>query len=186
MKRILCTVLLLAAAIPVVAAPSWQVQPGSTLRFAATTQGEAFDGGFGRFDAAIAFDPADLAGARFTVEIDLASVDTANSERDDALRGAEFFAVESQPQARYIATRFRPGDAPGRFVAEGELSLNGHTRPVPLHFTWAAEGSGAVLEGEAGLDRLAFGLGEGDWADADLIGHDVRVHTRLLLAPAGG
>ena len=184
MRAVLAAVVLLGLATSAAATP-WQLQPGSTLGFAATTQGERFEGRFARFDARIRFDPDALVESRFEVVIALTSVDTANSERDEALRGPDFFAVGAHPEAHYSATRFRAIDD-GGFVAEGELRLNGRTQPVPLHFTWAVRGEGAVLEGRAELDRLDFGLGEGDWSDPDMIGHRVEVRTRLLLAPAGG
>lgn len=166
-------------------ATDWQVQPdASTLRFAGRMQGEGFDGGFARFTAAIRFDPADLDSARFEVTVDLASVDSANAERDETLVGPGFFDVEHNPQARYTASRFRAeGDG---FVAEGSLTLNGQTHPVPLHFRWTPSGAGAVLEGAARLDRLQFDVGAGDWADPDVIGHTVEVSTRLTLSPAAG
>ena len=86
-----------------------------------------------------------------------------------------------EPEARYVATRFRALGG-NRFVAEGELTLNGVTRAVPLAFTWTP-GTPAVLEGEATLKRLDFKVGEGDWADTGLLPNDVKVHTRLRLSP---
>ena len=53
---------------------------------------------------------------------------------------------------------------------------------MPLDFTWTA-GTPAVLEGRATLKRLDFGIGEGDWADTDLLPNEVEVITRLELQP---
>lgn len=164
-------------------AAEWRVDDtASTLEFAGESQGERFEGRFGRFDAAIRFDPANPSDARFDVTVDLASVDSANSERDETLLGPDFFDVAGMPQSRYVAGAFRP--TPDGFVAEGELTLNGVTAPVPLAFRWQPTASGAILEGRATLDRLRFGLGTGDWADPDVIAHAVEVHTRLVLVPA--
>lgn len=166
-------------------AAEWHVDEGdSTLGFAGESQGERFEGRFGRFDAAIRFDPANPSDARFDVTIELASVDSDNSERDETLLGPDFFDVAEMPQARYVADVFRY--APDGFVAEGALTLNGVTAPVPLEFRWQPTASGAVLEGRATLDRLRFGLGTGDWADPDVVAHAIEVHTRLVLAPAAG
>lgn len=178
----LSTLLLLALA-GVTHAADWTVQPQqSELRFIGSMQGESFEGGFGRFQADIRFDPAELSTARFEVSVDLASADSANAERDEALLSPEFFNVEASPTARYSASRFRAeGDA---FVAEGSLSLNGKTHPVPLTFQWTQTAEGAVLEGSAQLDRLQFDVGAGDWSDPGMIGHEVQVRTRLVLSPA--
>ena len=100
------------------------------------------------------------------------------------LRGDGFFNSGKAPTARYRASRFRAlgGD---RFVAEGQLSLNGITRPVALAFSWSG-GPRPVLLGSANLRRLEFAVGTGEWADTALLPDAVRVRTRLLLAaPAG-
>lgn len=175
---------MLALALPGAAAASeWVMRAeDSILEFAGSMQGEGFDGRFGAFEADIRFDPADLASARFDVRIDLASADSQNQERDETLLGPDFFDVASAPQARYVATRFR-SDGDG-FIADGDLTLHGATRPVPLRFTFARNDEGAVLTGHAQLDRLQFGIGTGDWADPDVIAHAVDVDTRLELRPA--
>ncbi len=153
----------------------------SHLGFVGTVQGERFEGRFAAFTADIRFDPDALAESRFDVRIDLASADSRNEERDSALKGEDFFAVERLPQAHYHAERFRRLDD-GRFVADGELTLRGITRPVSLGFRWTP-GNPATLDGEAELKRLDFAVGAGDWADEDTIANAVRVVTSLRLTP---
>jgi polyisoprenoid-binding protein YceI len=175
----LCLVPAIAGAAP---APNWTMQPGSSLGFSSTMQGEPFTGRFARFAPQIRFDPAQLAAARFDVAIDLASVDTKNTERDEGLRSMEFFNTKVQSKARYVATKFRALGG-GRFVADGTLTLNGHSKAVPLAFTWTG-GAKPVLSGSATVKRLDFGVGTGDWEDTQLLPNDVKVTTRLVLAPA--
>jgi polyisoprenoid-binding protein YceI len=168
------------AAPAVAAATAWRVLPGSTLGFTATYQGEDFEGRFARFTPSIVFDPAHPESGRFDVAIQLASADTRNEERDEMLRGEGFFNSGKTPAARYRASRFRALGG-GRFVAEGQLSLNGITRPVALAFSWSG-GPRPVLAGTATLKRLEFGVGTGEWTDTELLPDTVRVKTRLLLA----
>ena len=68
-------------------------------------------------------------------------------------------------------------------LAGVELTLRGVTRPVALAFTWRA-GAQPVLDGEATVPRLAFGIGTGDWADTALLPDAVKVRTHLVLQPA--
>jgi polyisoprenoid-binding protein YceI len=164
------------------AAQNWTTLPGSTLGFAGAVEGEPFDGRFQRFDARIRFDPTALTG-RFEVDIALDSVDSQNSERDDMLAEPEFFDSRRLPQARYLAERFER-QADGRIRADGVLSLRGVEQPVPLLFDWQPSTDGAVLDGQAVVDRLAFEVGSGDWADPALIAREVQVRPRLLLRRA--
>ena len=160
----------------------WSAQPGSTLGFSTSFQGETFEGRFQKFAPTIRFDPTRLADSRFDVRITLASADTRNEERDDTLRGSDFFNSGKLPEARYVASRFRALGG-NRYVADGVLSLRGVSKPVPLAFTWSGGGK-PVLVGEATLRRLDFGVGGGEWSDTEVLPNEVKVTTRLVLAPA--
>lgn len=167
-------------------ATEWKVSPeGSSLRFSGEAQGEPFEGRFARFTPAIRFDPDQLDSARFDVGIDLASVDSQNEERDQTLADADFFNTDEFPQARFLATEFA-ATAEGRFEARGSLTLRGVSKPVTLGFGWSETPEGARLEGQATLDRMQFGVGSGDWSDAETIAHQVIVSTTLLLHAVPG
>ncbi len=183
MIRLLLPLLLALAsalAAPAVAATEWQTDPKSSLGFSGEAQGEKFSGVFKRFNASIRFAPDALTASRFEVEIDLKSVDSQNSERDEMLADEAFFNSSAEPTASYFAEKFTPLED-GRFRAEGVLTLRGVSAPVPLDFTWSSDGSAATLEGEASLDRIAFNVGAGEWADAEAIAHPVNVRTKLVL-----
>jgi len=162
-------------------ARDWQVDAAkSSLTFKCSYQGEAFDGKFGKFTAAIAYDEADPASARFDVSVDLASVDTQNSDRDDALAGADFFDSKKTSQAHFATQSFaRTPD--GSVEAKGTLTIRGQSKPVTLKVHFAASGNAATLDVDTTLKRLDFGLGtSSDWND---VGKDVPVHGHLVLNP---
>ena len=182
--NILRTALAVALLAPLTAlAGTWHADgKASTLAFSGVTQDEAFSGKFKTFDATIVFDPAHLAASRFDVKITLASADTANTERDDAMHGKDFFDAAHNPVANYTATKFRSLGG-NRYAADGTLNLRGISKPVTLTFTWT---SGAVLNltGDAVVNRLDFNVGGGQWADTSQIANAVKVHTSLILKPA--
>ena len=172
------------AACTAAQAQDWTMRPeGSSLRFKGVAQGESFEGHFGQFKPSIRFDPAALDSARFDVTISLASVDSKNEERDSTIKSGDFFDITNYPEARFIATEFAAGEG-GAFKANGALELRGTRQPVTLDFKWAPMKDGVRLEGKATLDRTAFGVGGGDWADPESIAHEVNVTTTLVLVPA--
>ena len=177
MHKVILFLLLLPA---VCGARDWQVDSTkSSLTFTGKYQGAAFTGKFGKFEAAIRYDEADLANAKFDVKIDLASVDTQSGERDDTLRTADFFDTAKFPQAHFASTVFERS-ADGSVSATGTLTIRDHSKPVVLKVQFAASAQGTTLEVETTLNRLDFGLGSSnDWAD---IGKDVGVHGHLLLS----
>ncbi|MBS7456403.1 YceI family protein [Coralloluteibacterium stylophorae] len=153
----------------------------STLGFASSYEGEAFEGRFPGFSAEIAFDPAAPAAARFDVAIPVGKADTGVAERDETLVGADFFASDSNPTATFVSSGARVLGG-GRFATDGTLTLRGTSRPVTLEFAWTP-GARPELDGTASVPRLAFDVGGGDWADTGLIPDEVAVRTHLVLQP---
>jgi polyisoprenoid-binding protein YceI len=49
------------------------------------------------------------------------------------------------------------------------LTLRGITRPLTLPFTLAIAGDRARMRASLPLNRLAFGVGQGDWSRTDAL-----------------
>ncbi|MCA1820288.1 MAG: YceI family protein [Pseudonocardia sp.] len=72
----------------------------------------------------------DLLDSSVTAEIDVASFDTGNPQRDEHIRSADFLHATRFPTMTYRSSGLRwDGD---KLVVDGELTLHGITRPVPL------------------------------------------------------
>jgi polyisoprenoid-binding protein YceI len=165
------------------AGPRQADQSDGRLEFSAVQAGAKFTGAFSRFRVTLDLDPAHPASGRLDVTVDVASIDTRDPERDEILRGADFFQVEQHPQAVFHAVRFeRVGDG---WRAPGELTIRGVTQPVPVMFTLAPGAGTAVMKGSASLRRLAFGLGQGEWTSTEWVGDEVDVRFELKLRPVG-
>jgi polyisoprenoid-binding protein YceI len=162
------------------AATQWTLQPReSKLTFVGTQAGAEFVGTFERFTADIKFDPQDLAGSRFDVTIDMASVNSRDSERDETVKSDDLFAVKQFPKARYVAEKFTARG--GKYSAAGKLTLRNVAREVPIEFTFEKQDGSAWLKGSAQLKRLDFGVGQGDWKDTETVANEVKVNFVLLL-----
>jgi polyisoprenoid-binding protein YceI len=72
----------------------------------------------------------DPAASSVTAEIDLRSINTGNDQRDNHIRSADFFEVETYPTMTYRSTGIRVED--GEYVLDGDLTLKGVTKKVPL------------------------------------------------------
>ena len=162
------------------AAVQWSMQPkDSQLTFVGTQAGAQFEGKFEAFTADIKFDPNELAASRFDVQIDTASVNSRDSERDSTIKSSDLFAVKQYPTARYVAEKFAvKGNA---YTAAGKLTLRGVTKDVPIEFTFEENATGAWLKGSASIKRLDFGVGQGDWKDTETVANEVKVKFALLL-----
>ena len=100
--------------------------------------------------------------SRVTAEIDLSSIDTGNEQRDAHIRSADFFEVETYPTMTYRSTGVRRDG--GAYILDGELTLKGVTREVPLTLELNGFGPDAYGGTRAGfsatgeINRRDFGV----------------------------
>ena len=183
MNRSILLGLVAVCAAPVAAfaapAPAWTVdKAASAIRFTSSMGGESFTGAFRRWDADIRFDPANLAGSSVTASIDTTSAATGNSDRDQALPTPDFFAAAKFPRATFIAHSFT-AQGGGHYQAVGQLTLRGVTKPLTLPFTLVITGAQAKMNATIALNRLAFGVGQGQWSTTEAIPGPVTVSIAL-------
>jgi len=128
----------------------------SQLRFEATSRFMNATGYFKRFGGEIRVDPAQPEAASGRLTIEVASLDTRNSLRDDHLRSADFFDVERHPTATFVTGPIRrEGD---RLVVEGQLTIRGAAQPATAPVALALTGDGIRVSGELAVSRRAFGV----------------------------
>lgn len=94
-------------------------------------------GEFNQWSATLESDASgQLTGVK--AEIQVASVDTREAQRDGHLRSADFFDVDSHPLMTFVGTP--EGDQSGRFRIVGALTIRGTTRPVTLDVQFLGAG----------------------------------------------
>ncbi|HEY5623259.1 MAG TPA: YceI family protein [Gammaproteobacteria bacterium] len=163
----------------------WMLGPGSLLEFDATQQGAKFTGRFERFEATIRLDPGAPETGELRVTVFTASVNTDYGERDEALRHPDLLATDIWATASFESEAIRRVTE-DRFEATGPLTIRDITRSVSLPFRFLRQGGDAELTGAVTLSRLAFGVGQGEWANTDWVGDEVDVRFSLRLREAVG
>jgi polyisoprenoid-binding protein YceI len=121
-----------AGTIPGYVAGKWTIDPvhsevGFSVRHMMVSK---VRGRFTEFsgDIVTGENPAD---SSVTAEITLSSIQTGEENRDNHLRSPDFFEAENYPTMTYKSTSVKPhGDD---WTIEGELTLKGVTKSVPLH-----------------------------------------------------
>lgn len=108
-----------------------------------------------------------------SLTIDATSVDTGNRRRDDHLRSADFFEVETHPSFTFDvsgATLTGPGQA----MVDGSLTIKGATGSLHVPVSVRRTGDGVDVQAEVpDLDRREWGL---TWAK-----RGASVHSRLVM-----
>jgi polyisoprenoid-binding protein YceI len=168
-----------APALAVAAPAAWTVdKAASHLTFASSVSGQAFTGSFQRWDAVIHFDPKDLAHSDVAATVDIASAASGSGDRDAEIPDQDWFWTSRFPRATFVAHGFQPA-GPGRYLAAGVLTIRGVAKPLTLPFSLAITGAAAKMSAQVVLNRLAFGIGQGEWQATDTVPAGVTVHIDL-------
>ena len=96
--------------------------------------------------------------ATFEGEIDATGIWTGQAERDEHLRGADFFDVENHPKITFKG-RFTERTGDTSFKGSVELTIRGVTRTVPLDVTYLGEWKAPFWVGEENrgeMRRIGF------------------------------
>ncbi len=144
---------------------NWQFDEGHTHigftgrhMMVATVRGE-----FEKFSGTVEFDEHDLSRSKAEIQIEAASVNTHNAQRDDHFRSADFFDVEHYPYITFKSKRVIMLDANhGQLI--GDLTIRSITREVVLEgeyggvnqTPWNTYSAGFSLRGKA--NRKDWGL----------------------------
>jgi len=174
-----CATLATGLGLPLWGQAATLVPAGSEVTFVAKQIGVPLDGRFRKFDAQIALDPKQPQAGKVSFGIDLGSV-AINPETDAELLKPEWFGTAKFPRATFVSSAIKPVGN-GRYDVTGKLTIKGVSRDLTVPVQLAASGAQTVATGGFTLQRLAFKVGEGDWADTSVVANDVQVKFKLNL-----
>jgi polyisoprenoid-binding protein YceI len=152
----------------------------SELGFVAKQMGVPLNGHFKKFDAQVNFDASKLATAKVAFTVDMGSATLGSAEMDSELPKVPWFNAPKFPQATFTSTAFKALGG-GKYEVAGKLSIKGQAQDVTVPLTMTQTGPTTVATGVLPIKRLAFKIGEGDWADTSMVADDVQVKFKLSL-----
>ena len=132
----------------------------SEVQFTARQMGVPLDGHFKKFDAQVAFDPAKLATSKITFTVDTGSATSVQRTGDMIKNGR-------------------------RGTMGGKLTIKGNSVNVVAPVTLTQAGPVTTATGAFPIKRLAFKIGENEWADTSMVADDVQVKFKLALTGVG-
>lgn len=169
----------------------WTIDPvHSQVEFAVRHLMSKVKGHFSALEGSASIDEGDVSSSSVKVEIDAATIDTRNEDRDTHLRSADFFDVENHPAIRFRSKGIDASDDDLQIA--GDLTIRGETRPVTLEVEklgsgidpWGNERLG--FHATTTVDRKEFGL---TWNQAletggFLVGDEVSITLDVQLVKA--
>jgi len=148
------------------------------------------NGSFGEVSGTVTGEDGKPETFNVEVTIGVGSVDTGNTDRDDHLRGPDFFNAEEFPNMTFKSTAVKMDGDEGTLT--GELTLHGVTKSIELELEylglvndpWGNTRMGFSAEGK--IDRRDFGL---TWSKALetgglVVAHDVEIELEIEVVKA--
>jgi len=156
----------------------------SDIGFTFKQMGVPVDGRFKKFDAQVQFDASKLATSVVTFTVDIASATLGSPEIDAELPKAPWFNTAKFPQATFVSSAFKSLGA-GKYEVSGKLSVKGQSQNVVVPLSMTQVGTNTIAAGAFPIKRLAFKIGENEWADTSMVADDVQVKFKLTLSGVG-
>ncbi|MCO4769801.1 MAG: YceI family protein [Deltaproteobacteria bacterium] len=148
-------------------------------------------GDFSKVEATIDYDGKDLTKLSAEVTIDIASISTENSKRDEHLKSPDFFDAANHPTMTFKSKKVVNVGADGTsFDLVGDLTMRGTTKEVTLNVTdwvsgvvdpWGNTKSGATAK--TTVNRTEYGLEWNNVLETGglVVGEDVTIELELEL-----
>jgi polyisoprenoid-binding protein YceI len=148
-------------------------EQGGQLEFRGAVDGTGFSGRFEAFSVRYCMPVGKPEAGAIEVQVELASADSRNRDRDEALLGEEFFDVDEFPLSTWTSSAIERVETGYR--ADGELDLKGVRAKQAIVFELTPDGESIrargrfVLDGSAEVDRQRFAVGTGEFADPEFV-----------------
>ena len=145
-------------------------------------------GFFKNFEGSLETDNDDFQHAKVDFSLDVNSIDTTQTQRDEHLKGAEFFDAEQYPRITFKSTSLtKDGDD---YKLTGDLTIKGVTKPVTLDVEFGGSAADFYGNTKAGfevtgkINRKEFGL---TWdgvteAGSIVVGEDIKLFANVQFA----
>ncbi|MFD0793986.1 YceI family protein [Mucilaginibacter litoreus] len=145
-------------------------------------------GSFKTFEGSLETEGDDFDDATIDFSLDVDSIDTNQGQRDEHLKGPDFFDAASHPKITFKSTSFtKDGDD---YKLNGDLTIKGVTKPVTLDVEHGGTATDFYGNNKAGfevtgkINRKEFGL---TWdgvteAGSIVVGEDIKLIINVQFA----
>lgn len=142
-------------------------------------------GGFSSSSGTITYDPNDVTSFEAKVTIEVVDINTFHRQRDDVLKGQDFFDIQNFPEITFVSKSLDNNN-----VIVGDLTIRGVTREVSIpvsisgpHVAPGNRGTALAIIGQLAIKRSDYGMtwnfNLGD-EKVFLVGEDVQLYISIL------
>lgn len=128
---------------------NWQINEGYAINF----KGTDVEGTFKKMTGDISFDEARLESSKFSVNIDVASINTGNGMKNKHAKSDKWFDAKQYPIITFNSSKF--SKSASGYQVEGTLEMHGVKKQVSIPFTFVNN----IFKGSFAVNRMDFSVG---------------------------
>lgn len=150
------------------------------------------DGHFKMFDGKMTNAKNDFTDAKMEFTVDVASINTDNSMRDDHLKSDDFFNAAKFPKMKFVSKTFKKVSG-NKYELTGDMTIRDVTKPITFSVTYGGvvkDPYGNIKAGfkaKSTINRKTYGLMWSAVTEAGgaVVGDDVDINLNIQLAKKG-
>lgn len=150
----------------------------STVTITAKQMNVPMSAKFNKVSAVIDYNSTTPEATKARVEIDINSFDLGDAEYNKEVLGKDWFNAAKFPKATFVSTGMKA--AKDGLTASGKLTIKGKTVDVSFPVVIKKDGNSIVFDGSLPIHRLAFKVGEGEWADTSMVSDEVVIKFHIV------
>lgn len=138
----------------------------ASIKFEIKNLGITTGGTISGLSTKVHFNPENLVSSTLEASVDVNTINTDNSSRDEHLRSEDFFDVARYPKIslKSVALKHRNGNNyTGTFI----LAIKDKSKQVEIPFTFLDKGNTIEFKGTFKINRLDFGVGSTSFVLSD-------------------
>lgn len=139
---------------------NWKVKNESAeIKFKIKNFGVWVEGSLGNLNAVINFDANNPEKGEINASVDVNTINTGISSRDNHLKKEEYFDAEKHPKITIKSSSILKEK--DQFLLKGKLTIKGITKDISFPFVFGEVEGKAVFRAEFEINRIDFSVGTG-------------------------
>jgi polyisoprenoid-binding protein YceI len=133
---------------------------GSKVHFSIKNFGINTGGALSGLKGNIVFIPDNLAESNFNVSVDVKTIDTDIENRDEHLKGENYFDTEKYPLIVIKSKKINNDQKFGSYNFIGTLTMHGVTKEISFPFKAIQQANDYLFTGDFEINRLDYSVGQ--------------------------
>jgi polyisoprenoid-binding protein YceI len=127
----------------------WNISNDYKINF----KGTDAEGIFKTFKGDISFNENDLASSKFSVNVDINSINTGNGMKNKHAKSDKWFDAKKYPSITFNSSKF--SKSTNGYLVEGTLEMHGVKKEIKIPFTFINN----TFKGNFSVNRVDYGVG---------------------------